>query len=302
MGLAHAFSSKAGLIRQAIAAEDFSLMRELMAKESSSYGYALTEDKNVDQLSPKMLTMLLTEADQGFWKRWHSYSSDDAGARKVLVFDLAKESLKRKRFDLLDTLLDHGLDVNMGQVRSWVGRTSVSEHPIGLLLEAEMPAGEKETRLRKMAACGLGKIEDAEMLLQRAAELNFLPGVTLLAAAGLDIHAGNELLLREAARRGQAELCRHLVQSLRCDAVLAADLSQQLRHTEAAAALRGYAGEAADLRRTTVESLAGEVTALRAEMVGLRTALSELREAMTAMTEERSLDKPVLQMPPARQP
>jgi len=288
MGLSDIFATKGSAFRAALRSNDLEAMRQLLEKKGFD-GYRFFEEENYPLMSRGMMRLFATELDARPGDRWWPNSFVGSGRtveekRQYILGEMAGNCAKACRIDLLDELLNAKIDFNRG---------AAGYHLIDHVIDAKLPEAGKAGLLRRMLAGGYGRIENPELFLQRAARENFIAGVDLLAAAGFNIHATNELLLRNAAKAGQAELCRHLVAVHKADAALAVKTADELGNGAEAACLRGFmpVAPAEAEKPATVESLAAEVRELKAALRDLTALVQDMR------MPEKNLDKPSLAQP-----
>jgi hypothetical protein len=279
------FNTRKKAFNAAVRKNDVAALRGLIGLKLD--GWEALRAQNYPGMSVDMMRLLTQEVDAGNWTKWWPFSdkpsADLEQTRQLVLSHMAFKSLGALRFDLLDLVLEAKPDFNKGKA---------DEHFVSALIEAEAPDEAKSAALRKVLAGGIDKIENPDYFLAHAAAKNFVQGVDILAAAGFDVHAQNEALLRNAAKNSDANLCLHLLTAHKADLDVAVRTARGLGAAAEAAWLETFSHAAGQEKPATIESL-------RAELRDLREAFRELAAVVQDMrTPEKNLDKPVLRQEP----
>ncbi|MDE1153924.1 MAG: hypothetical protein PW788_15435 [Micavibrio sp.] len=281
MKLSKLFQSDVSALIEAVENSDTKALESLRKTKNGFLSLVVTR-MDFGKISAEMADIFVNKFTAENWERW-GFRED---SRDVVVSLLFSQSLLQGRTDLFDTYMNAGLALNSGKA---------SGHPVNYVLTSkELKPDVKAALTQKLLGAGINNVSDTAQWLATAVKTDALDAFDLLAKAiPADLHKNNEELLRDAARAGQTEMCRHLVEKHGCDIDLAISTDRTLG-VEASwvflAALREdiKPGEKAP---ATLESLSAEVNELRAAVRQLTARVNELQ------SPTQTIEKPLLSRP-----
>lgn len=156
---------------------------------------------NFEHIEPRVAVFFTHKVQPEDWSRW-GFAPD---ARSSFLTRMFGQAVTAGRAELFDAFLNAGIDFNSG---------SSFMHIIDTVLNAsKLDRWRKAALVEEIAKNGLDKVNNPDRFVQAAIRHDAPQALSIiLTAAKIDVHAGGEWLLRTAAREGNADIARYLVE------------------------------------------------------------------------------------------